>query len=432
MTLTNGAFKSAIDAETDAVEGAYYIWTRSDIEAALSPQEYALVAPIFGIEEEPNFEETHYTLYLKAPFSRHAERLGISRDALLRRLEPALDKLRKARDLRKFPIVDDKVLTDWNGMMIAALARGGDLLEEPRYVEAAERAAEFVLDLRDDSGTQLHVWRDGTAKIRAFLDDYAFLIRGLLALEEVTGREKWLLQAIRLADQLEERLAAPQGGYFMSEDRTDVLIRSRSASEGAIPSGNGVAALDLLTLAERTGEERFRRRAESVLSGFGEDLVHRPRAVLTLAQAAFEYLDRPMITRTAAGDYKTPRRESPIDSLARELVDAEIEVSGPTAEEDWRNFSLELRIREGWHINANPASMKYLIPTQVSGEVRGVSYPPGKSFKFEFAEEVIDVYSGLVKIPGEVSGTAKTLKLEYQACDDRRCLPPVTTDVELE
>lgn len=433
MTLPNGAFKSAIDAETDAIEGAYYIWTRPEIEEVLTSEEYALVGPIFGFEADPNFEESHYTLHLKGSFSEHAARLDISRDELLRRLEPALEKLRKTRGLREFPIVDDKVLSDWNGMMISALARGGDLLNEPRYVEAAARAADFVLTLRNDSGTQLHVWRDGTAKIPAFLDDYAFLIRGLLALEEVTDDKKWLQQAIRLADQLEDRLAAPQGGYFMSEDRPDVLIRSRAASDGAIPSGNGVAALDLLTLAERTGEERFRTRAEALLSGFGEELAQRPRSVLTLAQAAIQYLNGPQTTRAVVDAKPTPVPSMlPLDSLAMELVEANLTLADQAADDEWRGFVLEVAIRRGWHINANPASMKFLIPTQVDGDVRALSYPPGESFKFEFADDAIDVYSGLTKIRGEVASTAQTLELEYQACDDRRCLPPVTKSLPFD
>jgi uncharacterized protein YyaL (SSP411 family) len=432
MTVPDGAFKSAIDAETDAIEGAYYIWTRAEVEQALSPEEYALVAPIFEFDAEPNFEESHYTLHLQAPLNEHARRLGISRADLLRRLEPPLEKLRKTRGQREFPRVDDKVLTDWNGMMISALARGGELLEEPRYVEAAAKAADFVLGLKNDNGTQLHVWRDGTAKIPAFLDDYAFLVRGLLALEEVTGQKKWLREAVRLADQLESRLAAPEGGYFMSVARPDLLIRSRSASEGAIPSGNGVSALNLLELAERTGEERFQTRVVAVLSGFGEDLAQRPRTVLTVAQAAFQYLDRPTSVRIAKGSSETPTPASSIDSLAEELVEAEVRISGPADSAGWQPFEVQLEIRDGWHVNANPASSEYLIPTRVDGDVRGVSYPPGERFKFQFADEALDVYSGVTKIRGEVGSEENGLELVYQACDDRRCLPPATKSLRFD
>ena len=121
----------------------------------------------------------------------------------------------------------------------------------------------------------------------------------------------------------------------------------------------------------------------------------------------------------------------PIDSLAKELVDAALEVADRNDHQAWREFSLQINIRDGWHVNANPASMKFLIPTEVVGDVRNLAYPPGESFKFEFAEDAIDVYGGETQIRGEVSSGAKTVELIYQACDDRRCLSPRTVEVEL-
>ncbi len=430
MTLPNGAFKSAIDAETDGVEGAYYIWTREELEAALGEEGFELLAPIYGFGGEPNVEDDHYTLYLTDSLAAHARRLGLSRRELLERLEPHLERLRRVRSRRPFPLVDDKVLADWNGMMIAALARGGERLAEERYVEAARKAASFLLTLRDGDGVQLHAWRNGEAKIRAFLDDYAFLVRGLLALAEVTGEERWLREAERLSGELERRLRDPRGGYFMSEGKPDLLLRVRSTSDGAIPSGNGIAVLNLLRIAERTGRAIYRERAAAALKAFGPDLEAYPAAAPTVALAVHRYRSTPSAAtiRLAA---RTSASET-IEGLAEEIVRAAATLAGEPAVDGWRPIRVSLEIRDGWHVNANPASLDFLIPTQIEGRLRQVVYPPGETFRFSFAEEELSVYSGRTTIRGQVGPDEPSLRLIYQACDDRRCLPPVTETLTVE
>jgi uncharacterized protein YyaL (SSP411 family) len=427
MTLSNGAFKSAIDAETDAVEGAFYIWTEEELRRTLGQEGFDLLAPIYGFDGDPNFEQDHYTLYLTASYDEHAARLGVSRRDLLDRLEPHLAKSSRLRRQRKFPLVDDKVLTDWNGMMIAALARAGGLLGEPRYVSAAERAAEFVLNLRDNEGVQLHTWRDGKGKIRAFLDDYAYLIKGLVTLHRVTGSQRWLDEAERLSQELERRLRDPAGGYFMSEGEPDLLIQVKAASDGAIPAGNGVAILGLLELSDLTGREVYRQRARAALESFSPQLAAYPGGLTTVALAVYRYHEpgppEPVVVSGAAG--------SGLTGLAEKLVRTTLQTKGPGSGDGWRAFELALEIQEAWHINANPASLDYLIPTKIGGQLRNLSYPPGESFSFAFAPEELSVYSGSVTIGGELAPGEQTLSLTYQACDDRRCLPPVTKKVTL-
>ncbi len=437
LRLPNGAFKSAIDAETDAVEGAYYVWTREELQRAAGDEGYRLLAPLFGLDGEPNFEGDRYTLYLTRSLDERAAELELGRAQLLAAIEPHLESLRRARSKREFPLVDDKVLVDWNGMMIAALARAGGLLEEPAYVEAAARAADFVLTLRDAQGVLLHTWRDGTAKVPAFLDDYAFLTRGLLALHEVTGGARWLTEAERLAEELERRLRAPTGGYYMSEARPDLLLQVVSPADGAIPSGNGVAVLNLLELAGRTGRAVYRERAEAALGAFARDLETYPQAVTTLALAVLRggAASAPRIAATASESSKTRPAGAPggsTEALARDVVRVSGRFDGPPAADGWRPFTIELDIREGWHVNANPASLDFLIPTAVEGGVRDLAYPAGESFRFEFAPEEISVYSGTATVRGQASPESPELQVTYQACDDRRCLPPVTESVRLE
>ncbi len=415
MQLPNGAFKSAIDAETDGVEGAFYVWTLEEIEAALAESEMNLFAPIFGLDRDPNFEGDRHTLFLTDSYSAHAQRLGLSETELLARLDPLLARLASIRKQRPFPIVDDKVLCDWNGMTIGAFARAGHLFGIDEYKEAAIRAASFLLTMKDDLGVQLHVWRDGQGKIPAFLDDYAFLIRGLLILHEVTETQRWLDEAVRLTTEMEERLAAPGGGYFQSGPDPALLVRPVSAFDGAIPSGSGIAILNLIRLGGLTGKPIYGARAERALKAFSADLQRAPSAAATIALAAQTW----PVSGPAAGN------PDAIDELAQSVVLATLVPGGSVQQKGWREFIVKLEIREGWHVNANPASLDFLIPTQITGPVRKIRYPPGEPLRFAFADEQLRVYSSEAVIRGELDEKTASLDLTYQACDERRCLPPV-------
>jgi hypothetical protein len=335
------------------------------------------------------------------------------------------------------PLVDDKVLTDWNGMMIAAMARAGALLGEPRYVAAAEKAAGFVLRHLDPAdGPLRHAWRNGEAKLPAFVDDYAFFLRGLLALYEVGGEKRWLAEAVRLAGELEERLLAPRGGYYMAAPQPGLLVQPLTVSDGAIPSGNAVLVHVFLGLARATGEARYRARAERSLKAFARELERFPGAVPMLAAARLRLGDgpaaQPATAAVATGAPKAGEEAAAeaagLEDLARQVVTAAATVSG---DGPWRPLAVRLRMAAGWHVNANPASEEFLIPTRVEGRVRDLRYPAGKPFRFAFASGPIHVYAGEVTIPGEAAGDAEEVLLTYQACDDRRCLPPVTTTLPL-
>jgi uncharacterized protein YyaL (SSP411 family) len=297
MALPEGGFKSAIDAETDGLEGAYYVWTTDELRRVLGDADFRFLAPILGFDGPPNLPGKgpgdRRTLYLPHPLAEQAARLGLSLDALRARMEPLLAKLRAARARRKRPRIDDKVLTDWNGMAIAAFARAGKSFGEPRYTAAAKRAADFVLArLHPGSGPLLHAYRGGTAKIPAFLDDYAYLIHGLLALAEVTdatAEPRWGQEAERLATEMEQRLRDPQGGYTSAGPNPRLLFQSKTVTDGAVPSGNAIAILDLLELAKRTGNAVYRERAASALRAFGPDLDRYPAAVPTLALAVLRF-----------------------------------------------------------------------------------------------------------------------------------------------
>jgi uncharacterized protein len=285
MTLPEGGFAAALDAETAGQEGAFYTWSRRELEEALDAEGLAALGEVLGLDEAPNLDGGRRTLYLTAGLGDHAARLGVSRAELDRRLAPHLDRLRAARSRRPRPALDDKVLVEPNGLMIAAMALAGRLLGEPRFIAAAGRAAQFILEEVTADGALCHTWRQGRASLPALLEDYACLIHGLLALHEATGEAGWLERALPLAEQLHDRLAAPGGGYFTSQPSKHLLFQARTGTDNATPSGNAMTALDFLRLAKLTGTASFRQRAMETLGAFASDLVKRPHAMPTMARA---------------------------------------------------------------------------------------------------------------------------------------------------
>jgi uncharacterized protein YyaL (SSP411 family) len=426
-----GGFLSAIDAETDGHEGAYYTWTREELHSLLSKDQLELLSLVHGCDGPPNFEDERYVLHLPRHLAARARELGVIEDELLRRLQPAHDALLLERGRRKRPLVDDKVLADWNGQMIAGMAAAGRLLSEPRYVDAARRAADFaLLRLRGNDGVLLHSWRGGQAKVPAFLDDYAFLIQGLLALHEATSEDRWLEEALKLQHEQDARLGDPAGGYFTAGEDPRLLLRSKAAHDGAMPSGNGIAVLNLVALAERTGSDGYAERAALALAAFSGAIAEQPLAHVTLVQAARRLALRraePLAAPASAAPKRAPRDEAAAVVAVSSWLD-------PEEKQGWRRFALELTIQERWHLNANPASRPYLIPTEVKAAdapLRRVRYPEGKPWA---EAEALAVFAGSVRIEGEVETKgrpAAEVVLVYQPCDEERCLERVTRAVPL-
>ena len=334
--------------------------------------------------------------------------------------------------------MDDKVLADWNGLMIAGCADTGRRLGDAAPIDAARRAAAFVLEhLRDeDTGALLHAWREGRARVAAFLDDYAFLVHGLLSLHAATGEPRWLAEAQRLQGEQEARLGDPAGGYFAAGAAPDLLFRAKSAFDGAVASGNGVAALNLLDLHRATGDAAYREKAESVLSAFGADLGRVPLAHVTLVRAAAR-----LATAVPASRPQVVVPAAVVGGSTEDLEDearAAVEVTGRLApgHETVRAFTVELKVGRGFHVYANPPGAANLPPTtlaSVLGRVVEVRYPAGEADAA--AGDGVRIYRGRVALEGRVEMPktgAPSLELHYQVCDDSRCLPPITRLVRLE
>jgi len=290
MSDEKGGFWSAIDAETGHREGAFYVWTRAEIEAALGADDAAFLAPILGFDGEAFFEKDHYVLHLPSSYATRAAELGTTRRELVERVAPLRRRLLAERARRPRPLTDDKVLTDWNGLAISALAEAGRILGEEALVERAERAAGFLLaELRAKERPLRHVWRGGEARIEAFSSDYAYLVRGLLALHRATGERRWLDRAAELMDEQIARLAAPEGGFYDAAEREHLLLRGREVFDAAVPAANAVSVLNLLELADLRAEKRWRESAERALRAFSGSLERSPAAAATLSLALLRY-----------------------------------------------------------------------------------------------------------------------------------------------
>ncbi|HEY9420757.1 MAG TPA: protein-disulfide reductase DsbD domain-containing protein, partial [Thermoanaerobaculia bacterium] len=392
--------------------------------------------PLLGFGGAPFFEGSHYVLHLPERLERVAARRRMELADLMREIDAGRTKLFEARAQRERPLTDDKILADWNGMAITGLAVAGKLLNEPRYVERAARAADFILrTMRPPGGPLLHSWRQGAGRIQAMLGDYVFLVRGLLALHDATGEARWLQAADELTCEQLDRLGDRQGGFFTAGVSPDILFRSKEIFDGATPGANAVAALNLLDLYARTGELSWRGHARETLRAFTQLVESHPDGARMMTVAARRYHETgagPDEARAEYGEERAAQERTAeaagatLEHKEERLVASRLEMGEETG--GWRPFRLHLEIAPGWHLQANPAAEPYLFPTEVKaegGELRNVRYPEGETWSPAFTKDTLKVYQGRLEITGEVSGM-KRLVLTYQPCNEGACLPPVT------
>ncbi|HEV3343440.1 MAG TPA: thioredoxin domain-containing protein [Pirellulales bacterium] len=281
MTDACGGFYSAIDAETDGDEGAFYVWTRKEVKAELQPAEFELFADAYGVAQEPNFDE-RYVLELARPLAETASRHKLTSAQLAERLRKSRQKLLAARGRRKRPLTDNKILTASNGLMIRGFADAGRLFGNDDYLARAGRAADAVLThLRTPEGRLLRTYTAGEAKLNAYLDDYAFFIDGLLALHRATQEQKWLDAASALAEKQQELFWDDRsGGYFFtSGDHEALLARPKDPIDSATPSGNSVAAGNLVYLATALDQPDHLARAQKTVMAFARFTNRSPAAM---------------------------------------------------------------------------------------------------------------------------------------------------------
>ncbi len=459
-----GGFWSAQDAEVGAREGWNYVWTAGELttalrESGLGDAEIALAQEVYGLTLGTNFEDPHHpedgrrnVIFLVDRPDRLAQRLGLDQATFDERLELIRRALLAARDRRERPGTDDKVLAGWNGLMIAGLADGGRVLHEPRYVEAARRGAEFVLaGMRGGDGGLRRSYRAGRVGIAAVLEDYALVIRGLLALHRATGEETWAQQALVLASDARSRFGdASRGGWFDTlENQSDLFVRSRSVYDGAVPSGASVMVNNLLDLYEWRGDGGLLDEAVAALRSMSGPIAESPMntavSTLALARIASAWPDRldPASPGAAPPAATAGEGAGALPGAGPRPVTITADVARLTlAPGQEAAFAITLAIAEGYHINAHEPGPDFLVPLEITaGGAPGidffVEYPAGERSLGPIADEPMRVHTGRLAIPVRLEASAGArgqplIVITYQACTERACLAPVTMILPVE
>ncbi len=350
LTSPQGGFYCAEDADSEGREGAFYVWTPEALAQAAG-EDADLAAHRYGVTQAGNFEHGgESVLWLAKTTAEVAKHAGLTEDQVRARLERVREKLFAARDTRPRPGLDDKVLTAWNGLMIGAMAYAYRVLGDPRYLQAATRAVDFVNSrLTAEDGGLLRRWRDGEARFTAYLDDHVMLADGLLDLYEVTFDGAYLARAAELMMRAIDRFCDHEhGGFFYTAQGQDKHLKARlkDAYDGAIPSGNSVAVSVLLRLAAITGDALFRTSAQQTLGVFAKQLKAAPQA-FPLMLSGLADSARPPHQIVIAGPRDDPRTQALLQVVYRRYLPGAVLVLAEPGVSDLPKAALDRPMVDG-------------------------------------------------------------------------------------
>ena len=304
MTDSDGGFYSAEDADTEGKEGFFYLWTPQEIRKIIGKDEGDLFCGFYNITDTGNFEKGMSIPNISVSAKKFAEKSGIAFEELETVLENARIKIFHERNKRKHPFKDDKILTSWNGLMIAAFAKAYQATGDKSYAETAEKSVRFILNkLRKTDGTLLRRYREGDAAYSGYLEDYAFLVWGLIELYEASFETSYLEEAISLNKLMTDIFWDGKNGglYFTGDTNNKLIVRSKEIYDGALPSGNSIAALNLLRLSRFTGNVDLEEKAETLIRAFSKQISENPTGYTQLL-SALDYAVGPVQEIVIAGD----------------------------------------------------------------------------------------------------------------------------------
>ena len=443
LTAPTGGFYSALDADSEGEEGRYYVWTAKELEAILGDSpEAKLFRRVYSLDQ-PNFEGKYVILRLSPEWLQIAAAEQRTDVELLDQLAPMRQKLLEARRKRERPFLDTKILTSWNGQMIAALAKAGDVLQRPEYIKQAETAAEFLLKhLRTPDGRLNRVYaavpgQPAQPRGPAFLEDYAYLVHGLLNLHDATAEARWLEDARSLTQQMIRWYGdAPRGGFFTTaSDGEQLFARGKDYHDGAQPSGNGVATRNLIRLWKKTGDDAYRQAAEQSVRQFAGIFRHNPSSAPQLAGCLALLLAEKGGLRGESPSLPDQTATAPKQSA--DVVQLKLSAKPPV--EGRQRITATISIAAPWHIYAQPPENPELAMSATRIEVyRGnsrvnaeITFPRGEPVRDAVAGEY-RVYRGQIMIPIDLPAAAKNeqdkleVRLTVIACQEGRCLLPST------
>ena len=274
MTDQEGGFYSATDADSEGVEGKYFVWTPEEVLATLGV-DAQLFMEYYGVSKSGNFEEKNI-LFIGESVMEFAKRKGMDMNETSQRIQRCKEKLRQKRTMRIPPLTDDKVIVAWNGLMISAFARAGFVFNQDHYLDIARKSAEYILNKLVVDGELFRSSRNGKTNTKAFLDDYACLIYGLLELFEATGEGKWIKQALHFQNQMIQKFWDHGTGGFYSSEENQFFAREKPFYDGAEPSGNSMGAWNLLRISTIMKDESYRDYAKKIFQTFAQILQSNP------------------------------------------------------------------------------------------------------------------------------------------------------------
>lgn len=342
MTASGGGFYAAEDADSEEEEGRFYLWDWKELKKILNVREFEILTTVYTVEESGNFVDPVVgkktgmnVLHRTRSMDELAVELGMGTEQLERLLETIRKKLYEIREDREHPSKDDKILTDWNGLMIAAFAKAARVFDDARYRRKAESAAGFILEeMVTGEGNLLHRYRDGEAAISGYADDYVFFIWGLLELYETTFKVKYLEEALQLQKRMIDQYWDPDGGgfFYTAQDAEQLLIRQKEVHDGAYPSGNSVAMYNLLKIARLTADAEYEEYAAMVGRPVS-DAVKRQQTMYVHLMSALDFANGPSYELVIAGDTDARDTLEMIKAVHQRYLPHKVLIHRPTEEE---------------------------------------------------------------------------------------------------
>jgi uncharacterized protein len=401
LTGEHGGFYTALDAETDAIEGLFYLWHEADIRE------------ILGDRSDVFLEQYHLAPMPEDSLGGVLHHVGIASSG---ETSPERATLLRQRTTRKRPRLDDKTIAGWNGLMISACAEAYRVLGTQTYLDRAVSAWTHIrTNQSSPEGHLYRIYRAGKTSGEAYQSDYAFVIRGLLDLYRATGEAEYLEEARRLQSHQDDLFWDPIGNaYFFEMGSEQLISRQKSIHDSAIPSGNAEAAHNLIRLAQLTGDRHYQDRAGAILSTYAGGMRSSPASHQRMILAAARYLEQET--------HSTLQSEDVVSIVSS----AKTKPSGDLA------ISITVDIQSGWHINAHTVSDSSLIRTELVPHtdeisIKASNYPESQPFVAPFSDEPLEVYEGTLSISAVIAFSEKPdnqLSLRVQACDATRCLLP--------
>ena len=347
MRDTTGGFYSAEDADSEGKEGLFYVWEPDQIKAHLGRDSGELFCRFYNITDSGNFEEGYSIPNVRIPLEVFAKKERIDIKELQATLELGRQKLFNVRDKRIHPQKDDKILTSWNGLMIAAFAKGFRVLGDEGYRDAAINAASFILDkLKTDNHRLFRRYRDGDIAYPGYIDDYAFLIWGLIELYESTFNISYLEESIALNETMLELFWDRAGGFFFTGKESErLIIRSKEIYDGAMPSGNSIAALNLLRLARITGNTELERKTDELVRAFSRDISQYPAGYSQFLQA-LDFIIGPSREIVISGDPHLKTTQNMISTIHNSFLPNKVILFHPGCNADKRLSKISPYVKE--------------------------------------------------------------------------------------